>query len=155
MAIITFCKHLPVTLKLFLKSNHRFLNNTCKDISKDIEKIRRLSLIDETGERQIRMANLACVGSHSINGVSKLHTELLKHDVLKDFYELWPEKFNNKTNGVTPRRFVMINPRLTNLINAAIGDGWIKNLDQLRNLEKFTRIHHLLKNGAKLNTRTK
>lgn len=133
-----FASTLPRHLEIIFEINNRFLNNTCKAFIKDVERIRRMSLIDETGERQVRMANLACVGSNSINGVSKLHTELLKRDVLKDFYELWPEKFNNKTNGVTPRRFVMlINPRLTSLINAAIGDGWIKNLDQLRNLEKF------------------
>ena len=133
-----FASTLPRHLEIIFEINSRFLQNTCKAFANDVERIRRMSLIDETGERQVRMANLACVGSNSINGVSKLHTELLKHDVLKDFYELWPEKFNNKTNGVTPRRFVMlINPRLTSLINSAIGDGWIKNLDQLRNLEKF------------------
>ena len=133
-----FASTLPRHLEIIFEINNRFLNNTCKAFLNDAERIKRMSLIDETGERQVRMANLACVGSNSINGVSKLHTELLKRDVLKDFYELWPEKFNNKTNGVTPRRFVMlINPRLTSLINAAIGDSWIKNLDQLRNLEKF------------------
>lgn len=133
-----FASTLPRHLEIIFEINSRFLQNTCKAFANDVERIKRMSLIDETGERQVRMANLACVGSNSINGVSKLHTELLKHDVLKDFYELWPEKFNNKTNGVTPRRFVMlINPRLTSLINSAIGDGWIKNLSQLRNLEKF------------------
>jgi starch phosphorylase len=133
-----FANTLPRHLEIIFEINKRFLNNTCKAFLNDVDRIKRMSLIDETGERQIRMANLACVGSNAINGVSKLHTELLKRDVLKDFYELWPEKFNNKTNGVTPRRFVMlINPRLTSLINAAIGDSWIKNLDQLRNLEKF------------------
>jgi len=133
-----FASTLPRHLEIIFEINSRFLQNTCKAFANDIERIKRMSLIDETGERQVRMANLACVGSNSINGVSKLHTELLKRDVLKDFYELWPEKFNNKTNGVTPRRFIMlINPRLTSLINSAIGDGWIKNLDQLRNLEKF------------------
>ncbi|CAL7964237.1 Glycogen phosphorylase [Gammaproteobacteria bacterium] len=133
-----FASTLPRHLEIIFEINNRFLNDTCKAFLKDVERIKRMSLIDETGERQVRMANLACVGSNSINGVSRLHTELLKRDVLKDFYELWPEKFNNKTNGVTPRRFVMlINPRLTSLINAAIGDSWVKNLDQLRNLEKF------------------
>ncbi len=96
------------------------------------------SLIDERGERYVRMANLACVGSHSINGVAALHTELLKKDCLRHFYELWPEKFNNKTNGVTPRRFLLLsNPRLSRLITQKIGDGWIKNLDELQQLEKY------------------
>jgi starch phosphorylase len=84
------------------------------------------------------MANLACVGSHAINGVAGLHTELLKKDVLRDFYELWPEKFSNKTNGVTPRRFLLLsNPRLSHLITRTIGERWVKNLDDLRKLEKF------------------
>jgi starch phosphorylase len=95
-----------------------------------------MSLIDETGERYIRMANLACVGSFAINGVAELHTELLKEHVLRDFYEFFPEKFSNKTNGVTPRRFMVLsNPRLSDLITRRIGDGWIKDLDQFRKLE--------------------
>ena len=82
------------------------------------------------------MAHLACVGSHAINGVAALHTELLKRDVLKDFYELWPQKFSNKTNGVTPRRWMALsNPRLSDLITEHIGDGWIKDLAQLSRLE--------------------
>jgi starch phosphorylase len=98
--------------------------------------ISRLSLIDETGERFVRMAHLACVGSHAINGVAELHSELLKRDVLKDFYEMWPQKFSNKTNGVTPRRWmVLCNPRLSDLICEHIGDGWIKDLAQLKRLE--------------------
>ena len=83
---------------------------------------RRMSLIDESGERYVRMAHLACVGSHAINGVAELHSELLKRDVLKDFYELWPHKFSNKTNGVTPRRWMVLsNPRLSDLISEHIG----------------------------------
>ncbi len=95
----------------------------------DEERLARLSLIDERGERYVRMAHLACVGSHAINGVAALHSELLKTDVLSDFHELWPEKFQNKTNGVTPRRWMVLsNPRLANLITGAIGDGWITDL---------------------------
>ena len=98
----------------------------------------RVSLIDESGEKYVRMANLACVGSHAINGVAALHTELLKQNVLRDFYELWPEKFSNKTNGVTPRRFMVLsNPRLSQLISDKIGDTWVKHLDELRKLEPF------------------
>ncbi len=95
-------------------------------------------LIDESGGRYVRMAHLACVGSHAINGVADLHTQLLKQDVLRDFAELWPEKFSNKTNGVTPRRWLALtNPRLAELICDAIGDGWIKDLARLLDLEKF------------------
>ena len=89
----------------------------------DDARIARLSLIDESGERYVRMANLACVGSHAINGVAELHSELLKQDVLQDFHALWPEKFSNKTNGVTPRRWMVLsNPRLARLITDAIGE---------------------------------
>src|SRR3989304_8470464 len=84
------------------------------------------------------MAHLACVGSHAINGVSQLHSDLLTNSVLRDFYELWPEKCGNKTNGVAPRRFlVMCNPGLAGLIRSRIGEDWIKHLDQLRRLEAF------------------
>ena len=93
-------------------------------------------IIDENGGRAVRMAHLACVGSHAINGVAALHSRLLKCEVLRDFSDLWPEKFHNVTNGVTPRRFLMlINPGLTKLLNGAIGDGWTRDLEYLRALE--------------------
>jgi starch phosphorylase len=95
-----------------------------------------MSLIDESGERSVRMANLACVGSHAVNGVAALHTELVKKDVLRDFYEMMPEKFSNKTNGVTPRRFMILsNPGLAELITTTVGDGWATDLTTLRKLE--------------------
>jgi starch phosphorylase len=98
--------------------------------------VQRLSLIDETGERSVRMAHLACVGSHAINGVAELHSELLRRDVLRDFSELWPDKFHNVTNGVTPRRFIMLqNPGLTRLLTDAIGEAWKRDLEKLRALE--------------------
>src|SRR4029079_3621268 len=97
-----------------------------------------LSLIDENGPRYVRMAHLSTVGSHMVNGVAELHSELLKQTVLKDFAELWPEKFFNVTNGVTPRRFVALsNPGLTQLITSKVGDGWLKDLNKLRGLEPF------------------
>jgi starch phosphorylase len=97
-----------------------------------------MSLIDDSGEHYVRMANLACVGSHAINGVAELHSELLKKTTLHDFYEMYPEKFTNVTNGVTPRRFMVLsNPRLANLITSKIGDTWIKHLSELRKLENF------------------
>jgi starch phosphorylase len=95
-----------------------------------------MSLIDEGGDRYVRMAYLATVGSHAINGVAELHSRLLKETTLRDFYELWPHKFLNVTNGVTPRRFLAAcNPRLASLVTQKIGDSWIKNLDDLRKLE--------------------
>jgi len=121
----------------------------------DDERIRRMSIIEETGERYVRMAHLACVGSHAINGVAELHTELLKRDVLKDFNELWPGKFSNKTNGVTPRRWMALsNPRLSSLITEQIGDGWIRDLAQLERLERWRRIPPFALAGEKSSTRT-
>jgi starch phosphorylase len=97
-----------------------------------------MSLIDEDGPRYVRMANLAVVGSFAVNGVARLHTELLKSDVLKDFHEMWPEKFSNKTNGVTPRRFVVLaNPTMSGLIEDTIGSGWVTDMMRLRELEPY------------------
>ena len=131
-----FGRLLPRHLEIIYEINWRFLDEVRRSHPNDEGRVARLSLIDETGQRYIRMAHLACVGSHAINGVAKLHTELLKKDVLRDFYELWPEKFYNITNGVTPRRFLVFsNPRLAQLITRGIGDGWTKNLDELKRLE--------------------
>jgi starch phosphorylase len=97
-----------------------------------------MSLIEESTPKQVRMANLAIVGSHSINGVSAIHTGLLKTSLASEFYQLWPERFNNKTNGVTQRRWLLkANPALAKLLNATIGDGWITDLERLRELEKW------------------
>ena len=127
---------LPRHLELIYEINSRFLDRVCLEYPDDKDKVANLSLIDETGERYVRMAHLACVGSHAINGVAELHTKLLKQSVLKDFYELFPDKFNSKTNGVTPRRWMVLsNPRLSGLISEKIGDGWIKDLNQLQQLE--------------------
>jgi len=131
-----FQRVLPRHLEIIYEINARFLDQVRIRFFGDEERLARMSLIEEQGPRYVRMANLACVGSHAINGVADLHTELLKQDVLKDFYELWPDKFSNKTNGVTPRRWIVLaNPRLTSLITETLGDGWIRNLDQLRGLE--------------------
>ena len=97
-----FGRLLPRHLEIIYEINDKCLDAARIRFLGDETRVARLSLIDEHGERYIRMANLACVGSHAINGVAELHTELLKADVLRDFYELWPEKFSNKTNGVTP-----------------------------------------------------
>ncbi len=131
-----FQRVLPRHLEIIYEINRRFLDEVRAEYPGDTDRLRRLSLIEEDGEKHVRMAHLACVGSHAINGVAALHTELLKQTVLRDFFELWPEKFSNKTNGVTPRRFMALaNPGLTRLINGRIGDGWIKDLDALRRIE--------------------
>ena len=131
-----FAKVLPRHLQIIYEINVRFLDEVRIKFMGDEERLARLSLINEHGERYVRMAHLACVGSHAINGVAALHSELLKQDVLEDFYALWPEKFSNKTNGVTPRRWmVLANPSLTGLISHTIGAGWVKNLDELKKLE--------------------
>lgn len=127
---------LPRHLDIIYEINARFLDEVRIRFYGDEARLARLSLIDEHGERYVRMAHLACVGSHTINGVAQLHSELLKHDVLKDFYDLWPHKFSNKTNGVTPRRWLALsNPRLSGLITEAIGDSWVKNLEDLVRLQ--------------------
>jgi glycogen phosphorylase len=129
---------LPRHLEIIYEINQRFLEQVKLKFPNDPDRLRRMSIIDEQDGKFIRMAFLACVGSHGINGVAALHTELLKQDVLRDFYEMYPEKFHNVTNGVTPRRFMVLsNPRLTDLITRKIGEGWIKNLDELTKLEAF------------------
>ncbi|MGZ5160631.1 MAG: glycogen/starch/alpha-glucan phosphorylase, partial [Burkholderiales bacterium] len=126
--VALFRQVLPRHLEIVYEINRRFLEEVRSRFPGDDAKLQRLSLIDEGGERYVRMANLACVGSRAINGVAALHSELLKQTVLKDFYELMPEKFTNVTNGVTPRRFLMLaNPGLTELATRRIGDGWIRN----------------------------
>lgn len=133
-----FSELLPRHIEIIYEINRRFLDDVRIKFPDDPSRLNRLSLIDESGEKYVRMANLACVGSSAINGVATLHSELVKQTVLKDFYDMYPEKFTNVTNGVTPRRFVVLsNPRLTNLITSKVGDSWIKHLDQLRHLEQF------------------
>jgi len=133
-----FASLLPRHLELIYEINRRFIDEIRLKFPDDGDRIRRMSIIDESGSRYVRMANLACVGSFAINGVAELHTELLKKTVLHDFYEMYPEKLTNVTNGVTPRRFMVLsNPRLATLITSKIGDGWMKHLDQLRQLENF------------------
>jgi starch phosphorylase len=131
-----FGRLLPRHLEIIYQINAGFLADARVRFPGEDARIARLSLIDEENEHHVRMAHLACVGSHAVNGVARLHTELLKREVLGDFNALWPEKFNNKTNGVTPRRWMVLsNPRLTELITGAIGDGWITDLAQLKKLE--------------------
>jgi starch phosphorylase len=131
-----FASLLPRHLEIIYEINERFLDKVRIWCLGDHGRIARMSIIGEEGERSIRMAHLACVGSHAINGVAELHTELLKTSVLHDFHDFSPEKFCNKTNGVTPRRWIVLgNPRLAALLDDTLGDGWPKDLEMLRGLE--------------------
>ncbi|WP_396903809.1 glycogen/starch/alpha-glucan phosphorylase [Mycolicibacterium phlei] len=129
---------LPRHLEIIYEINHRFLEEVRARFPGDDERVRRMSLIGEDGGKCVRMAHLATVGSHTVNGVAALHSELLKSSVLKDFYEMWPEKFGNVTNGVTPRRFLALsNPGLRGLLDETIGEGWLTDLERLRELEPY------------------
>jgi glycogen phosphorylase len=129
---------LPRHLEIIYEINRRFLDEVRLKFGHDQARIARMSLIDETGERYVRMAYLATVGSHKVNGVAELHSQLLKETTLHDFFELWPDKFLNITNGVTPRRFVVSNnPRLASLVTRRIGGGWIRELNDLHKLEEL------------------
>jgi len=131
-----FERLLPRHLEIIYEINSRFLRQAAARYAADPDKLERLSIFEEGPEKHLRMTNLAVVASHSINGVAELHTELLRRTVLRDFAELFPERFNNKTNGVTPRRWLAFcNPRLAKLISSRIGERWITDLSRLRELE--------------------
>ena len=133
-----FERFLPRHLEIIYEINSRFLEEVRARFPGDEARARRMSLIGEDGARSIRMAHLATVGSRAVNGVAAMHSELVKTTILKDFYEMWPERFSNKTNGVTPRRFVgLANPGLRRLLDETIGDGWMVHLDKLRGLEPY------------------
>lgn len=128
---------LPRHLEIIHEINRRFLNQ-CQQSIGDVEILSNLNLVDETGDKSIYMTNLACIGSYRVNGNSPLHTELLKFVLLNHFYKVSPEKFSNKTVGVTPRRWMLLsNPELAQLITEKIGDNWLNNLDELKQLEYF------------------
>ena len=142
---------LPRHLQIIYEINGRFLQKVSSVYPGDVKKLRRMSLIDETGERYVRMANLCLVGTSSVNGVAKLHTQILKENLFKDFYELWPEKFHNVTNGITPRRWLLkANPALSQLITESIGESWVTHLDELKQLEKFAGDGAFLEAMAKI-----
>ena len=130
---------LPRHLEIIYEINWRFLEDVKQRFPGDEGMLSRVSIIEEDGERYVRMANLATVGSSAINGVAALHTELLKESVMHDFFRIMPEKISNKTNGVTPRRFMVLNnPNMSGLITEVLGgDDWVRDLDQLRGLEAF------------------
>ena len=125
----------PRHLEIIYEINRRLLDKARSRYPGDEERIRRISLVEEGAERKIRMANLAIVGSHSTNGVAAIHSDLLRRTTVSDLAQMYPERFNNKTNGVTPRRWLLLsNPTLSHAITEAIGDGWITDLDQLNRL---------------------
>jgi len=132
---------LPRHLEIIYLINYNHMEFVKKHYSgaKDImEKMRLLSIIEEDGEKRVNMANLAVVGSHTVNGVARLHSELVKKDLFAPFYALWPHKFQNKTNGITPRRWLLLcNPMLSDVISEKIGDGWVTHLDELQGLKKW------------------
>ena len=132
-----FGKLLPRHLEIVYEINRRFLDGIQAKYPGDTPRVERMSLIDERGEKAVRMANLATVASHAVNGVAALHSRLLKETVLKDFAETWPSRFTNVTNGVTPRRFLALtNPGLSRLLTETLGDGWLTDLDLLVGLRK-------------------
>ncbi len=131
-----FKQLLPRLIEIIFEINARFLSEVSARWPGDLSRIARMSLIEEGGQQHVRMAYLAIVGSYSVNGVAELHSKLLQQGLFHDFYELWPEKFNNKTNGVTPRRWLAAcNPELAELITGTIGDGWLTDLSLLKKLE--------------------
>jgi len=136
---------LPRHLQIIYEINARFLAKVTAYYPGDLARLCRMSLIDESGERYVRMANLAIVGSSAVNGVAALHTQILKQTLFKDFYDLWPEHFSNKTNGITQRRWLLkANPGLAELVTSAIGDRWVTHLDELRKLESFAQDNAFL-----------
>jgi len=133
-----FRRLLPRLLDIIYEINTRFLGEVSMRWPGDLDRMRRMSLIQEGQEPMIRMAFLAIVGSYSVNGVAELHSRLLRQELFRDFAQLWPEKFNNKTNGVTQRRWLAAcNPRLAGLISEKIGDGWITDLGEIAGIRQY------------------
>src|SRR3954454_13108538 len=133
-----FERLLPRQLEIIFEINRRFLADVRRRYPGDEARAARVSLIEEGHEDKVRMANLAIVGSHSTNGVAAIHSALLRATTVRDLAEIFPERFNNKTNGVTPRRWLlMANPALSNVISNTIGDQWVTDLTRLRDLTIF------------------
>ncbi|CAG0886559.1 unnamed protein product [Cyprideis torosa] len=131
---------LPRHLEIIYEINARHMANVASKWPGDMERMRRMSLVEEEGEKRINMAHLSIVGSHVVNGVAALHSEIIKKEIFRDFAEMNPEKFQNKTNGITPRRWLLLcNPGLSDAIAEKIGEDWIVHLEQLSNLKKFAK----------------
>jgi starch phosphorylase len=151
-----FGRLLPRHLEIVYEINRRFLRSVMDAYPYDVAKLARMSIIEEGAEQHVRMAHLAVVGSHSVNGVAKLHTELVKKELLRDFHDLWPQRFNNKTNGVTPRRWILgCNPGLSALVTDRIGSAWVTDLSHLRDLEAHVEDPELLSRLAAVKRQNK
>jgi len=139
---------LPRHLQIIYEINRRFIEEAKQKFGEDNAILSKLSIVSGEGDNQIiRMANLSIVGSFCVNGVAKIHSELIKHSLVPEFYAMWPEKFTNVTNGITPRRWLLhANTPLANLISSKIGEDWVTNLDELQDLEKYTRDKTFVKN---------
>lgn len=147
---------LPRHLEIIYLINTKLMEEIQEKFGPDMEKMRKMSILEEGGEKMVRMAYLAVAGSFSVNGVSALHTELLKKELLSDFYQLYPEKFKNKTNGITPRRWLYkCNSRLSELITSKIGTEWITNLDELKKLKDLENKEYLLEGWDIIKTNNK
>jgi glycogen phosphorylase len=147
---------LPRHLQIIYEINRRHLEEVQQRYPGDNERLSRMSIIEESPVKSVKMANLAVVGSHSVNGVAQLHTQILTSTLLKDFAEMWPKKFNNKTNGITPRRWLMLcNPELAALVTKQIGDTWIKNLDEMKKLKSLADDEGFRKQWMEIKQRNK
>lgn len=141
---------LPRHLEIIYQINFLHLQEVQKVWPGDMDRMRRMSMVEEEGGKRINMARLSIVGSHAVNGVAAIHTEILKRDLFRDFYEMTPEKFQNKTNGITPRRWLLLcNPGLSDLICEKIGDEWPVHLDQLAQLKKWAKDPNFQRQVAK------
>ncbi|MED6235497.1 hypothetical protein ATANTOWER_027687 [Ataeniobius toweri] len=151
-----FAHLLPRHLEIVYEINRRHLENVAAKFPGDVDRLRRMSLIEEGGQKRINMAHLCIVGSHAVNGVAQIHSDILKATVFKDFYEMEPHKFQNKTNGITPRRWlVMCNPGLAEVIAERIGEDFIRDLDQLKRLRDFASDDALIRDIAKVKQENK
>ncbi|XP_065661767.1 glycogen phosphorylase isoform X2 [Hydra vulgaris] len=149
-------KLLPRHLIIIYAINHNFLESVKKRFPGDIDRLRRMSLVEEDHSRKINMAHLAIVGSHVINGVAAMHSEILKKNIFKDFYEMYPEKFQNKTNGITPRRWLLLcNPALSDVITERFGESWITDLYQLKVMNKLNTDIQLMKDFERVKQENK
>uniref|UniRef100_A0AAY4ABE9 Alpha-1,4 glucan phosphorylase n=1 Tax=Denticeps clupeoides TaxID=299321 RepID=A0AAY4ABE9_9TELE len=147
---------LPRHLEIIFEINRRHLERVASLYPGDVDRLRRMSLVEEGGQKRVNMAHLCIVGSHAVNGVARIHSDILKATVFKDFYEMDPHKFQNKTNGITPRRWlVMCNPGLAEVIAEKIGEEFIRDLDQLKKLEKFVNDEALIRDIAKVKQENK
>ncbi|XP_022324392.2 glycogen phosphorylase, muscle form-like isoform X4 [Crassostrea virginica] len=147
---------LPRHLQIIYLINHNFLQEVRAKYPGDSGKLRRMSIVEEDGEKKINMAFLSIIGSHAVNGVAALHSEIIKKETFRDFYEMFPERFQNKTNGITPRRWLLLcNPGLSDIIAEKIGEGWVTDLYKLRDLKKYAEDENFLRNIIKVKQENK